>query len=46
MKKFIAKLYAFIPAIALLFGVFAAKSACVTFFHQPETPDAMNAYRR
>lgn len=46
MKKLIAKLSAILPALALLIGVMSANSACVTFFHQPKTPDAMDAYRR
>lgn len=46
MKKFIAKLSSILPALALAVGVFAVNSACVTFFHQPETPKAMDAYRK
>ena len=46
MKKYLAKFYAIIPAFALVMGILSARSACLTFFHQPETPDAMNAYRK
>ena len=46
MKKIIAKVSALLPAIALLMGIITVNSACVTLFHQPETPDAMNEYRR
>ena len=46
MKNFFAKFANAIPALALLVGVFAVNSACASYFHQPETPDAMNAYRK
>jgi len=46
MKKFILKLSAIIPALAIGVGIMAAKSPCLAFFHQLETPDEMNAYRR
>lgn len=46
MKKIFAKLHAILPAVALVMGILSAQSACLAFFHQPETPDAMNAYRR
>ena len=46
VKKIIAGISSILPALALCVGVLAANSACITFFHQPETPSAMDAYRR
>ncbi len=46
IKKIVAKLSAFVPALALIMGIITVNSACVTLYHQPETPDAMNEYRR
>ncbi len=49
MKKIqnvIRKLAVVLPAFALAIGVMSVNSACYTYFHQPETPDEMNAYRR
>ena len=46
IKKIVARMSAVVPALALIMGIIAANSACITFFHQPETPDAMNEYRR
>ena len=46
MKKFFARLASTLPALALAVGIFAANSACVSFFHQPETPSAMDAFRK
>lgn len=45
-KNLFAKAAKILPALALLMGVIAANSACVIYFHQPETPSAMDAYRR
>ena len=46
IKKIVESMSAIVPALALIMGIVAANSACFTFFHQPETPDAMNEYRR
>lgn len=46
VKKLVAKLSAIVPAIALLIGIMSANSACLVYFHQPEVPSAMDAYRR
>lgn len=46
MKSIVAKLSAIVPAMALLIGVMSANSACVIFYHQPEVPSGMDAYRR
>lgn len=46
VKNLAAKLSAFVPAIALLIGVMSANSACLIYYHQPEVPSGMDAYRR
>ena len=46
LKTIMAKVAALLPALALVMGVISANSACVSMFHQPETPEAMNAFRR
>ncbi len=45
-KKIIKKIASFLPALALIVGVIAANSACISYYYQPETPDAINAYRK
>jgi len=46
MKRLIAKLASTLPALALAVGIFAANSACSSFFHQTEVPSAMDAFRK
>jgi cyclic lactone autoinducer peptide len=46
MKKLFAKISSIIPALALMVGVFAVNSACYSYYHQPETPSEMDAYRK
>lgn len=46
IKNLVKKLSGFIPVVALLMGIITVNSACVTLYHQPETPDAMNKYRK
>ena len=45
-KDILKKIASLLPALALIVGVIAANSACISYYYQPETPDAMNAYRR
>ncbi len=45
IKMLMMKFSKFLPAIALLVGVLASRSACVVYYHQPETPSAMDKYR-
>ncbi len=45
-KEIILKISSLLPALALMMGIIAANSACTSFYHQPETPDAMNEYRK
>lgn len=46
LRKIGLKLAVLIPALALFVGVACVNSACYTFFHQPETPTEMDAYRK
>lgn len=46
IKRILAKFSSFLPALALIIGIISANSACVSMFHQPETPDGINKYRR
>lgn len=46
LRKLVLKLAVFLPALALVVGVACANSACFTFYHQPETPKEMDAYRK
>lgn len=46
MKKLFAKLTSLLPKLALRSGVLAVNSACVSYYHQPETPAAMEEYRK
>lgn len=46
MKRILSKLASMLPALALVAGVFAVNSACTIYYHQPETPSAMDAFRK
>lgn len=46
LKNLVVKLAVLLPALALMAGVASVNSACFTFYHQPETPEEMNAYRK
>jgi len=35
-----------LPAIALFIGVASLNSACLTLYHQPETPSELDEYRK
>jgi cyclic lactone autoinducer peptide len=35
-----------IPAVAMFMGVLALNSVCMATYHQQETPDSLNKYRR
>ena len=46
IKNMVKKAIVILPALAMFFGVIASNSACMCYFYQPETPAAMNAYRK
>lgn len=46
INNFVKKAIVILPALAMFFGVVASNSACLCYFYQPETPEAMNAFRR
>lgn len=46
MKKLSKKLYSVLPALALMVGVFALNSVCLSAYHQPEISSSLDAYRR
>ena len=46
VNKIIAKISTVLPVLALMVGIIAANSACVSYYNQPETPSAMDAYRK
>ena len=49
MKKiwsFIIKHSGVLAAIALFISISSVDSACFIAYHQPEIPEALNAYRR
>ena len=46
MKRLIAKLSAFIPALAMVAGIASLNSACIMIFHQPEVSTSLDKYRK
>ncbi len=45
-SKFIQKIAMAFPALAFIASIASLNSACYTVYHQLETPDALNAYRK
>ena len=46
MRKLFAKLASILPKLAFRSGILAVNSACSSYYHQIETPEAMNEYRK
>lgn len=46
MKRILSKLASMLPALAMVAGILAVNSACSIYYHQPETPSAMDAFRK
>ena len=45
IKTIVNKLSKYLPALALVVGVLASQSACLSYYYQPETPPQMDKYR-
>ncbi len=45
MKKHLAKISAFLPALALIVGILSTNSACYSLYYQPEVPSGFDKYR-
>lgn len=45
MKKFLAKIPAILPALALIVGILSTNSACLSLYYQPEVPSGLDKYR-
>lgn len=46
MKNLATKISKIVPTLALVMGMFALNSICITSYHQPEIPSSLNKYRR
>ena len=46
LKKLSNKLWAYLPAFAMVVGVMALNSACGYTYHQPEISSSLDEYRK